>query len=167
MEPARFGANLLTLNREYRERLLDIEKERVTSGLDEESFTLKLLRKSQLQLIGRPKKTNANDGGVDFAIVFKGTVWVSQLKWWGKPVSNKQAKYIFGDLYLSETAMEAREREEKARYLLIAPFINKNTQYRATRIARHGYHLIWGENFVRFLSNPYFFFTHKMGVQND
>lgn len=154
-----YRSNLLGLRCEYRERFLDLDRERLLSGLDEEAFVLRRLSLAGISPKYESKKSNAPDGGVDFVLDMNSTLLICQLKWWTKRLNNKVVKNIYGDIYFSEHGMRAREQNLPIKYLLIAPIIGKVPQ---ERYLRHGYILISGERFVKFMSNPYYFLKYNL-----
>lgn len=160
------GRQLVRLRPEYRERLIDLETERCAIGVDEEQFVADRLKRAQLTPLIGPKKTKAKDGGVDFAVVVDGRVIVVQVKWWKHPIGNKQVKAIYGEIHWSEVAIKARETGLQTTYILLAPFVSPNALQHAVEYSRDGYHLVWGERFVMFMSNPYYFLMNRLEVAN-
>lgn len=155
-----YGVHILTLPLETRKRMLSLEQERFSSGYDEEQFMADKLCRSNLELLLSPKKTTSPDGGVDFSVRFEGQVYIGQLKWWRRPLTLRQTKDIFGELYFSDIANIARRDGNGIRFLLLCPLINKKVSVQRSLFSEQGYSLLTGSEFVRFMSNPKYFFNH-------
>lgn len=160
----KYGANLLLFHQEFRKRSIDLENERLFKGMNEEEYALFRIQKSPLNLISPQKHSYANDDGIDFAISLENRFLLIQLKWWRQALSKKAIKTIFGEIYFSDLAMKIREEGLEIKYILAAPFLASSVALHSTRFARHDFHLVSGDDFVRFLTNPHFFLTHKLEV---
>lgn len=113
------------------------------------------------------KKVNANDNGVDFTLKVKQEYFVCQLKYWNKKLNNKIIKQIFGDLYLSEVSCILRSNNSKLNYILLCPFIGRNVMKSINSFTKENYYIIAKEEFIEFLTNPYYFLIEITESKED
>ncbi|MEC2861581.1 hypothetical protein BK767_26315 [Bacillus thuringiensis serovar kyushuensis] len=140
-------------------RLLRIQFE--NSGLSEESFVELLLKKAGYMPHILNKKRTSNDDGVDFIIEVFNFVIICQLKWWfHTKVHKKQAKQIFGEMYLNESVDKIKQNDKEIRFALIVPYVGQNIWKQLSLFEKNKFFLITEEKFIRFLTNPSYFLEH-------
>lgn len=146
--------NLYKLDKFYREQLKSIEKDRVTKHISEEDYFRERLKRFNIDIISQDKKTKSKDDGVDFVINYMGQILICQYKCWSNSIGVKMIKEIFGDMHLSDIAIEYRKKKINIKYLLLCPFITQNCIEKISEYKNEDYYILYEEKFIEILLNP-------------